>query len=302
MGVWKRSLDAAGIREPELRRDYEAQRRVVARFRPASYLAARLLLPRPLLPHVVAATAVMHHGDNLLDTGTRSQRAAAWESWEGRVRKALETGLGDDPLMRTLVHTMGAYPRLREVVEGYLATATAELEFNGFGTEADFQAYVDAYSLPGFMLVASLVGPDPDDGRFREACRTFIEGGQRLDFVNDLAEDLREGRLGIPEETLKRFSVTVEDLAAGRKSENVRELVSHEVRAARTVLEASRNLTAVVPGPNRALVGALVEIELLTADAALRRGAGLLRGSAAPPPVGTLRALLRAYREARKER
>ncbi|CAM5563462.1 hypothetical protein SPURM210S_03912 [Streptomyces purpurascens] len=50
---------------------------------------------------------------------------------------------------------MVAYPRLREVVEEYSATATAELEFAGFATEADYLGDADAYSLPAFMLVAS---------------------------------------------------------------------------------------------------------------------------------------------------
>ncbi|MFF7262645.1 squalene/phytoene synthase family protein [Streptomyces sp. NPDC008159] len=88
-----------------------------------------------------------------------------------------------------------------------------------------------------------------------------MEAGQRLDFVNDLAEDLREGRLGVPRETLKRFSVSPEDLAAGRESDGVRELVEEQVRAARVGLSASRELSALVPGPRRALVEALVEIE-----------------------------------------
>ncbi|WP_159765314.1 squalene/phytoene synthase family protein [Streptomyces sp. HM190] len=82
--------------------------------------------------------------------------------------------------------------------------------------------------------------PDFDDGAFRAGCRTFIEAGQRLDFVSDLAEDLREGRLGVPMETLKRFSVTVEDLAAGRESAGVRELVGDQVRAARAGLRPPR--------------------------------------------------------------
>jgi phytoene synthase len=151
MSSWNQSLDAAGVR--------------------ASYLAARLLLPKAVLPHVVAATAVMHHGDNLLDTGPKPQRVAAWASWEQEVRKALESGVSDDPLIRTLLHTTAAYPRLREVVEEYLATATAELEFAGFATEADYQAYVDAYSLPAFMLVASLLKPEHEDVDFRAGCR-----------------------------------------------------------------------------------------------------------------------------------
>lgn len=296
MSAWKRALDAAGIREPELRSDYDAQRRLVARERRSSYLAARVLLPRPMLPHVMAATAVMHHGDDLLDTGPKHLRVAAWASWERRVREALDEGVADDPPIRAFLHTVTAYPRLREVVEEYLATATAELEFTGFTTEADFQAYVDAYSLPAFMLVGTLLGPETDDGRYRTLCRTLIEGSQRLDFVNDLAEDLPEGRLGIPDETLRRYSLTVEDLTAGRASPGLRDLVHDQVDAARTALKAARELPALAAPPGRALLSAVIEIELLTADAVSARGTGLLHGSASPPLPGTLRVLWSARR------
>ncbi|WP_329596101.1 squalene/phytoene synthase family protein [Streptomyces pseudovenezuelae] len=302
MTAWNQSLDAAGIREPELRRDYGAQRESVARFRRASYLAARLLLPRAVLPHVVAATAVMHHGDNLLDTGPKPQRVAAWASWEQAVRKALDNGASDDPLIRTLLHTRAAYPRLGDVVEEYLSTATAELEFAGFDTEADYQAYVDAYSLPAFMLVASLLGPERADEDFRAGCRMFIDGSQRLDFVNDLAEDLAEGRLGIPTETLERFSVTAKDLAERHESSRVRELVESQIETARASLLAAKALPALTANPNAVLLEAVIEIELLTADAALARGAQLLRGAVSPPVVGSLRVMLAARRRARKQR
>ncbi|MEU6370210.1 squalene/phytoene synthase family protein [Streptomyces sp. NPDC046931] len=302
MNAWRESLDAAGIQDPELRGDYEAQRRLVARFRRASYLAVQTLLPRPMLPHVVVATAVMHHGDNLLDTGPKAQRAAAWASWGDRVRRVLETGVAGDPLLRTLAHTIAAYPRLRRPVEEYLSTATAELEFTGFLDEADYQAYVDAYSLPAFMLVGTLLGPETDDGPYRVACRAFIDGSQRLDFVNDIAEDLREGQLGIPADMLQRFSVKLDDLAAGREVPGVRELLGHQITQARTALQTARKLTALAPAPYRPLMGALVEVELLTADAALARGAKLLRGSASPTLLSTLRVLLGARRKARKGR
>ncbi|MFF1440542.1 squalene/phytoene synthase family protein [Streptomyces sp. NPDC058295] len=305
MHTWRRSLTAAGIHDPELRDDYGEARRLVARFRRSSYLAARLLLPPSVLPHVVAATAVMHHGDNLLDTGPKPQRTAAWTSWEQGVRKALETGVSDDPLIRTLAHTVATYPRLKEAVEEYLSTAVAELEFTGFASETDYQAYVDAYSLPAFLLVAVLLGPEDDEiaevdgGRYRAMCRTLIDGSQRLDFVNDLAEDVAEGRSGIPARTLARFSVTPADLAAGRESPGLRLLVEHEVRAARAALETARDLPVRVSPPGRALLKAFVEIELLTADAALTRGPALLHGPASPPLPATLRVLWHARRTAR---
>ncbi|MEU1518364.1 squalene/phytoene synthase family protein [Streptomyces sp. NPDC005811] len=298
MSVWNQSLDAAGIREPLLRQDYGVQRELVARFRRASYLAIRLLLPKALLPHVVAATAVMHHGDNVLDTGPKSQRVTAWASWEREVRKALDSGVSDDPLVRTLLSTTAAYPRLRTVVEEYLSTATTELESSAFATEADYQAYVDDYSLPAFMLVGCLLGPEHDDGDFRAGCRLFIDGSQRLDFVNDLAEDLTEGRIGIPADTLERFSVTAEDLATARESPGVRRLMEDQITKARASLLAAKDSPALTANRHGALLEAVIKIELLTADAALARGARLVRGPVSPPVMGSLRVLVGARRRA----
>ncbi|MEW2132065.1 squalene/phytoene synthase family protein [Streptomyces sp. NPDC005435] len=293
MSAWSKSLDAADIRDAGLREDYGVQREAVKRSRSTAYLAARWLLPRPVLPYVLAATAVMEHGDTLLDTGPLPERQRAWEVWEERVRKALATGESDDPLIRTLVHTVAAHPRMRETVDAYLATAQAELSFSGFAAEADYQAYVDAYSLPAFMLIGTLLGPRDDDGSFRAGCRTFIEGAQRLDFVNDVAEDLREGRTGIPADTLARFSLTRDALAAGGDPAAVRALVDHEVALSRRSLEAARELPGLAPAPHRRLLSTLVEVELLTAEAVSARGAGVLDGSAAPSRPAALRLLLR---------
>ncbi|MEU6240239.1 squalene/phytoene synthase family protein [Streptomyces sp. NPDC047024] len=293
MSTWTKSLDAAGIRDARLRDDYGAQRQLVKHSRSTAYLAARWLLPRPVLPHVLAATAVMEHGDNLLDTGPLPDRQRAWQSWEERIRKALDTGDSDDPLIRTLVHTITTYPRLRETTETYLATAPAELSFTGFTTESDYQSYLDDYSLPAFLLIGTLLGPQDDDAPFRAACRTFIEGAQRLDFVNDLAEDLREGRIGIPTETLTRFSLAADDLAKDPDPSALRELVDHEVVLARTSLEKARELPELAPSPHRRLLRTLIEVELLTADAVSARGARLLNGSASPSRLGMLRLLLR---------
>lgn len=298
MTAWSRCLDAAGIGEPELRSAYGAQRKAVRRHRRSSYIAARVLLPAALQPHALAATAFMDHGDDLLDTGPKAQRAAAWGDWEQRVRKALETGRGDDPLILALLATTQRCPRFREAVEEYLVTAEAELEFAGFTTEADYQAYLDAYSVPAFMLVGTLFAPETGHDRYRSACRTLIEGSQRLDFVNDLAEDLREGRLGIPTESMERFSVTVEDLRAGHEPPGLAGLVSREVQTARTALHSAREVAALATAPGRALLGAIVDIELLTADAVLARGPRLLDGLASPPLAATVRTLLSARRAA----
>ncbi|MEU1630602.1 squalene/phytoene synthase family protein [Streptomyces sp. NPDC020096] len=302
MSAWNKALDAASVRDPGLRGDYTQQRKVIARYRRSSYLAARLLLPGPLVPHVIAATAFMHHGDNLLDGGPVPERATAYAQWEKQVREALATGGSDQPVIRPLLHTITAHPQLRGHVEDYLATARTDLEFSGFPTEADYQAYVDQYSLPAFMLIACLLAPGNDPAGYRAACRTYIDASQRLDFANDLAEDLRGGRLGIPADVLQRYGVTRADLESARDSAGTRELLQHLIGQAKATLEAARPLVGIVPPANRPLVRALIALEELTADAAAAKGTALLRESASPSAPAALGVLAREYTRARRLR
>ncbi|MFI9076148.1 squalene/phytoene synthase family protein [Streptomyces sioyaensis] len=299
MSMWTTRLDAAGIHDPQLREDFTRQRSRVARYKRAAYIAVLLLLPRPLAPHLIAATAFMHHTDNLLDHGPLPQRAAAYTAWEKEVNEAIATGASDHPLIRPLLHTGACHPRFLGHVRDFLRTASTDLEFTGFATESDYQRYLDAYSLPAFMLVAGLLAPGDEPAGYRAACRTYIDGSQRLDFVNDLAEDLADDRLTIPQETLLNHSVTRTDLIQAQDTPGVRALLRHLLQQARTDLAASRHVTGFLPPANRPFVRALIALEEATTDAAEVEGPGLLKAPARPAVSAVLKILIREYRHAR---
>ncbi|QHC24517.1 phytoene/squalene synthase family protein [Streptomyces sp. GS7] len=302
MSTWTTMLDAAGVQDPQLRDDFTQQRSLVARYRRASYVAVRLLLPRPLVPHVIAAVAFMHHTDNLLDHGPAAERRDAYTAWEESVRKALATGTGDHPVIRPLLHTAAQHPQLTGHVEDFLAAATTDLEFTGFATESDYQRYLDEYSLPAFLMVACLLAPGEESADYRAACRVYIDGSQRLDFVNDLAEDLADERLTIPQDTLLRHGVTRTDLERAQDTPEVRALLRDLLQQARASLADSRQVATLLPPAHRPFVRALTALEVATADAALAKGPALLTASARPPVTTALKTLLREYRHARRFR
>ncbi len=302
MGGWQRALDAAGIADPTLRDDYTAQREVVTRFRRDAYMAARMLLPAALVPHVVATTAFMHRADCLLDSGPREGREVRFLEWERGVRGGLAAGASGEPLVRALTHTVTQRPRIRDRVETYLATAAADLHFEGFATEADYQAYVDAYSHPALMLVAGLLEPVGGSEPFERACRDYIDGSQRLDFVNDLAEDLAGGRLTLPADALRQYGVDRDELEAGEDSEGVRRLLIGQLALARDRLRAARRLEDLVTPAGRGMVRALIGLDLLTLRAAALRGPALLRGPARTPRPEAAALLLREWAKARPSR
>ncbi|MEU1150919.1 squalene/phytoene synthase family protein [Streptomyces sp. NPDC005863] len=297
MSSWDAALDAAGVRGGQLRADFSRQRRVVSRYRFAQYAAVRLLLPGAVVPHVVAATAFMHHTDHLLDQGgSLEERSAAYEWWVKQVRQALVTGRSEHGVLRAMSYTCGVFPQLAVLMEEFLGGTVVELDFAGFGTEEDYQRYVEAYSLPAFMVVAHVLAPGADAVGYRKACRLFIDGSQRLDFVNDLAEDLRVGRLNIPRSVLDRHGVGRGDLVAGRRLAGAGDLIGRELDEACACLGAGRAMVGYLPVAHRALGRALIGMEEATAEAARVKGAGLLVSSARPAVFRALGLLAREYR------
>lgn len=164
------------------------------------------------------------------------------------------------------------------------------------------ELYIDQYALPAFMLTAGLVAGEDAPAGYREACRTYIDGSRRLDFANDLAEDLREGRLNLPQEALDGYGVTRAGLESARDTPGIRGLLAHVLGEARRSPAAGRPLADLVPPEGRPLFRAMIGIEDLTATAAAARGAGLSRGSARPSLPATARVLLSERRHARRSR
>ncbi|MGW4648646.1 phytoene/squalene synthase family protein [Kitasatospora sp. NPDC004289] len=302
MSGWTRALDAAGITDPGLREDYTRQRRQVTRYRREAALAAQLLLPAGLVPHVIAATAYMHRTDTLLDSGPPEGRRAAYARWEHEVERALATGATDQPELRPFLHTVEAHPALRTLVPEHLAGALADLDFPGFATEADYQAYLDAYALPAFLVVATLLGPDGDQGDYRAACRTYLDAAQRIDFVADLAEDLADGRLTLPQEVLERHGVTRPDLERAADLPAVRALITAQLDHADRTLAEGRAVIDLAPPSHRPMVRCMVGLDALTSRAARADLPALLRRPAGPPKGAALRLLAREYLRARRVR
>ncbi|GAA3801817.1 squalene/phytoene synthase family protein [Streptomyces phyllanthi] len=296
---WARTLDAAGI-DAVHRADYEEQRRIVARFARAEYAAVRLLLPARIVPDVIAAVAFMHVTDDLIDQGDSEQRITALAHWESQVRQAIETRSADQPVLRALLYSTTRHPQLSENIEQFLRGAHVEARWQGFATESEQQRYIDTYSLPAFMLTACLLTDRTPSAAYVESCRSLIEAMQRLDWVEDLAEDLAQDRLGVPAEVLGRHGLRAHDLRAtvGQEKE-VAELVREQTGQADRLLAAARSLEDGVALDLRPFVRALIEVEVLRTRAVAKRGEALRRGPSKLPVVGALRILGREYRAGR---
>ncbi|WP_328941379.1 squalene/phytoene synthase family protein [Streptomyces sp. NBC_00250] len=288
--MWKRALDRAGVGEPRLRRDYTAQRRAVRSFATAEYAAARLLLPAALVPHVVAAVAFMHDTDDRIDRGTPDERAAALTEWDGLVRKALADGDSALPVLRCLVRTVERHPDVRTYVEAFLRGCEREVMWRSIADEEELERYVEEYSLPALMLTACLLAPAETSAReaFTGGCHRLIRGMQRIDFLEDLSEDLRVGRTGVPADAVARHGadLTRPDAALGR-------LVQEQADLADIDLTAAVSLPGLAAPSYRPFIRALVGVQRLRLDAVRHAGASLATRTSGPAAPASAALLLR---------
>lgn len=291
-----RVLDHAAILEPAERRDFTEQRKVVRRFAPAEYAAARLLLPPPILPDVVVLVAFMHETDDRVDRGSRTEREAALRHWNGLVHIGLESHDSEVPVLRALSHTVRRHEGLHEHVAAFLRGAECEISWERFASEAEFDRYVEEYSLPALMLTAGLLAPGGDAAHpeFRAACRALISAMQRLDFLEDVSEDLVEGRLGITAEALAEHHVTVGDLRTpGKNTAAVDGLVRAQARLAEISLAEAGPLVDITSPDHARFFRALLAVQRLRLEAVRNAGASLVARASRPSTRGCAAVLLR---------
>jgi len=234
-----RELDAAGIRDPGLRAAYDQCRRLNAQHGRTYYLST-LLLPPAKRPHVHALYGLARYADELVDD-LESPDPAGLVAWSERFLRDLARGDGSDPVSRAAIHTARTWSIPRETFEAFLASMRMDITVTGYRTYADLERYMyGSAAVIGLQMVPIL---EPLDGQGIEAAhhaRILGEAFQLSNFVRDVGEDLRRGRVYLPQEDLDRFGVTRADLAAGVVTQQVRALLAFEIARTRDLYDRAR--------------------------------------------------------------
>jgi len=228
-----RELDAAGIREPGLRAAYEACRRLNAAHGRTYYLAT-LLLPPAKRPYVHALYGFARQADEYVDSARPDPaRLVAWGEQFLRDLDATPVEEVADPVSRAAVHTARTWDVPRGTFDAFLTSMRMDITVTGYQTYADLEHYMHgSAAVIGLQMVPIL---EPVDDRAAGHARTLGEAFQLSNFVRDVAEDLRRGRVYLPQEDLDRFGVTRADLAPGLTPPHVRELLAFEIARTRAL-------------------------------------------------------------------
>jgi 15-cis-phytoene synthase len=220
---------------------YERCRQLHARHGRTYYLAT-LLLPRWKRRHVHALYGFTRYADEIVDdlasTLDRAGQAAALRAWGERFFAGLRGAPCDDPVLPAVLHTVRAFDLEVADFERFLDAMAADLHTGGYATYDDLCGYMEgSAAVIGTMMAPILESADLEAARAH--ARQLGLAFQLTNFIRDLAEDHRRGRVYLPQADLDRFEVRRGDLAPGPAGPAVRALVAFEVERARVHYRAA---------------------------------------------------------------
>jgi len=211
-----------------------------------TYYLATLLLPPAKRPAVHALYGFARAADDVVDTGTDvtiDERSERLERWFADAIHDPGTANRPDPSadpVPALRDTIARYEIPLHLFESFLVSMRMDLTVTGYPTYADLERYMyGSAAVIGLQMLPVLGHPGvPYDVVAPYASNLGI-AFQLTNFIRDVAEDLRRGRVYLPQESLDLFDVTRDRLARGVMDGRIRRLLAHEVARAREIYRAA---------------------------------------------------------------
>ena len=239
------------------------------------------------------------YADEFVDSFTASDPGELLR-WGSSFLLDLERGFSSDPIARALIHTARTWDIPSAHFRDFLASMRMDITVTGYATYADLERYMYGSAAVIGLEMVPILEPLTDQAYPR--ARALGEAFQLSNFIRDVGEDLRRGRVYLPQEDLDGFGVTREDLARGVVTPAIRELLRFEVSRARALYAAAQPGVAMLDPTSRDCVqtaitlygGILAEVE--------RADYQVLTGRVRVPTTERARVALPALVRARRAR
>ena len=237
-----RELTAAGITEPVLRGHYLASRRLNARHGKTYYLAT-LLLPPAKRPAVHALYGFARWVDDIVDEGPLSVTAqeAVLDQVEAMLRAPdVADGPGALPAAVYAVRdTISRWDLPVDYFVDFLNSMRMDLSVTEYETYADLEKYMwGSAAVIGLLMLPVLGSAGPREIAAPYAADLGV-AFQLTNFLRDVGDDLRRGRIYLPQESLRRHGVDRAHLRRGVVDGPVRRLLADEIARTRELYRSA---------------------------------------------------------------
>ncbi|MGH3146954.1 MAG: phytoene/squalene synthase family protein [Rubrobacter sp.] len=248
-------LDPAGGKKLDeglsLAESYELCRQVQKAHSRTYYFSTRLF-PAEIRPRVHALYAFMRYADEIVDSPhdlPLDAQLSALETFEADTMAAVAGESVPNPVLTAYTDTVRSCGIEPETITAFMESMKMDTRVFRYPTYEDLEVYTyGSAAVVGLMMcrVVGAVGGEADP--HAEALGVAM---QLSNFLRDVAEDWRRGRIYLPLEDLKRFGYTEDDLASGKVDERFVALMRFEVERARRLYEFSDEGMGYIPRGRR---------------------------------------------------
>lgn len=221
----------------------------------SNFYYAFLTLPRPRREALYAVYAFCRTVDDIADAGGAHTPTLRRElaRWREEVHRCYSPdGAPQHPLGRRLQTAVRAFAIPREALLAIVEGVEMDLDRVVYETAEDLYPYCyRVASAVGLCCIEIFGYTDP---RARDYAVRLGTALQLTNIIRDVGADARDGRVYLPQEDLRKFGVTVEDLRAGRYTDAFVALMAYQAERARRFYRLANE--SLPPADVRALVPA----------------------------------------------
>ena len=230
-------LDPAGGKRLDtglsLAESYELCRRAQRAHSRTYYFSTRLF-PQEVRPHVHALYAFMRYADEIVDNpGATSleEQLSALEAFEEETLAAVAGEEVPNPVLRAYANTVRVRDIDPEDIAAFMKSMKMDTSVFRYQRYEDLAVYTYGSAAVVGLMMCRVVGVV--DRRADVHAETLGVAMQLTNFLRDIGEDWRRGRVYIPLEDLERFGYDEADLERGVVDERFVELLRFEIRRTR---------------------------------------------------------------------
>jgi phytoene synthase len=234
----------------------------VARAQAKNFYYSFLLLSRPQRRAMCAIYAFMRYCDDLSDAEGIRDRAGAIARWQKDLEAALAgvapENAPENPLWPAFSDAVARYRIPHQYFRDMIRGVSSDLEPRQLQTFDELYDYCyHVASVVGLTIIHIFGFEDPRTLELAERCGVAF---QLTNILRDVREDAEHGRIYLPAEDLKRFSVNPRELAGAALSPALRSLLAFEADRAREYYRETESITNLVDPRSRASLKTLIGI------------------------------------------
>lgn len=224
------------VREARLTTGYRECREITRRYGTSFYFATQFF-PRATRDAIYAVYAFARIPDEIVDDpnkGTPEETIEKLRAWQQSWLTAMRSGGSNDPTLDAIVDTFKRYDITVDDGEAFLRSMFMDEEKFRYENYAELEEYM--YGSAGVIgiMVTKIVGYS-SDAAFPHAIKLGY-AFQLTNFLRDIREDYENlGRVYMPQNEMRRFSVSDRDIESNEKSDRFVEFMQFQIERNREV-------------------------------------------------------------------